>query len=76
MCDLVVDRGSRLILVEAKSGSTVAPRFVSGMRTLGDALEKSELTVERRLVYGGDLRHQRGGTEIVPWDRMLEIAWD
>ncbi|WP_420464153.1 ATP-binding protein [Candidatus Palauibacter sp.] len=74
--DLVVDRGSRLILVEAKSGSTVAPRFFSGMRTLGDALEKSELTVERRLVYGGDLRHQRGGTEIVPWDRMLEIAWD
>ncbi|WP_423927213.1 ATP-binding protein [Candidatus Palauibacter sp.] len=74
--DLVVDRGSRLILVEAKSGSTVAPRFFSGMRTLGEALEKSELTVERRLVYGGDLRQRRLGVEVVPWDRMLEMPWN
>ncbi len=74
--DLIVERGIRLILAEAKSGGTVAPRFFSGMRTLGTALEKAGLAVDRRLIYGGDSLHRRDGAEVIPWNRMLERAWE
>ena len=73
--DMVVDLGSRVILCEAKSGSTVTPRFFSGVRKLGAALEERGLEVERRLVYGGTLRQSRGGAEVVPWNRLHEMGW-
>ena len=74
--DLVVDLGLRLILAEAKAGGTVVPRFFSGMNRFGGSLAEGGLSVERRLVYGGDSRHARGNTEVVPWNRMLEMEWD
>ena len=74
--DLIVDRGTRLIMAEAKSGGTVAPRFFAGMRTLGESLERAGLAVDRRLIYGGDHLHRRGGADVVPWNRMLEKAWN
>ena len=74
--DLIVDRGTRLILAEAKSGGTVSGRFFSGMRTLGEALEEAGLSVERRLIYGGDVLHRRGAADILPWNRMLEKTWN
>ena len=73
--DLVADRGPGLILAEAKSGGTVTPRFFGGMQRLGRELEGAGYTVERRLVYGGDLRQSRSGTEVVPWNRLLELTW-
>ena len=73
--DLVADRGPGLILAEAKSGGTITPRFFGGMRRLGRELEGAGYTVERRLVYGGDLRLSRSGTEVVPWNRLLELTW-
>ena len=33
--DIVMEMGARTTLVEAKAGSTVTPRFFSGMRRLG-----------------------------------------
>ncbi|MYK69923.1 MAG: ATP-binding protein, partial [Gammaproteobacteria bacterium] len=73
--DLVVDRGLRLILVEAKSGTTIVPRFFAGLRGLAASLEEAEQSFEQRLVYGGDSRHRRNDTEIFPWNRMLEAEW-
>ena len=73
--DLVVEMGARLILAEAKAGGTVAPRFLAGMNRLGGDLEGAGFAVERRLVYGGDLRQSRGGAEVIPWDRLLELSW-
>ena len=73
--DLVADRGPTLILAEAKSGATITPRFFGGMRRLGRELEDAGHTVERRLVYGGDLRQARSGTEVIPWNRLLELSW-
>ncbi|MCE2398790.1 MAG: ATP-binding protein [Gemmatimonadetes bacterium] len=73
--DLVADRGSALILAEAKSGATITPRFFGGIRRLGRELEDAGYTVERRLVYGGDRRQSRSGTEVIPWNRLLELAW-
>ena len=74
--DLVVDLGLRLILAEAKSGGTIVPRFFSSLGRLGASLEEIGLKVERRLIYGGDSRYRRGGTEVVPWSRMLEVTWE
>ena len=73
--DLVVDRGSRMILAEAKSGRTVIPRFFSGLRRLAGSLDEGGLSVEQRVVYGGDCRHRRNDTEVLPWNRMLEMEW-
>ena len=73
--DLVIDQGTRLILAEAKAGSTVTPRFFGGMRRLGGELESAGFAVERRLVYGGGPRQSRGGVDVVPWDRLLELSW-
>ncbi len=74
--DLVVDLGLRVTLAEAKSGTTVVPRFFSGLRNLAGSLDKIGLSVERRLVYGGDSRYRRNDTEVVPWNRMLQLEWD
>ena len=73
--DLVLNQGTRLILAEAKSGSTVTPHFFGGMRRLAGELEGAGFAVERRLVYGGDQRQSPGGVEVVPWDRLLELSW-
>ena len=73
--DLVVDLGLRVILAETKAGATVVPGFLSGMSRLGGAVEEVGLSVERRLIYGGDSRHARDNTEVVPWNRMLEVPW-
>ena len=73
--DLVVDIGARLVLAEAKAGSTVTPRFFGGMRRLGGELESAGFAVDRRLVYGGEVRQSRGGAEVVPWNRLLELPW-
>ena len=73
--DLVVDRGPSLIIAEAKSGSTITPRFLGGMRRLGREIEDAGYAVERRLVYGGDLRRTQSGTEVIPWNRLPELTW-
>ena len=73
--DLVVDRGPRLILAEARSGTTIVPRFLTGSRGLAASLEEAGQRVEQRLVYGGDSRYRRNDTEAVPWNRMLEMEW-
>lgn len=73
--DLIVDQGMRLILAEVKSGGTVVPRFLSGVRTLGAALEKAGLAVDRRLVYGGDERHRWDDVEVLPWNQILDVPW-
>ena len=73
--DLVLNQGARLVLAEAKAGSTITPRFFGGMRRLVGELEDAGFAVERRLVYGGDQRQSRGGVEVVPWDRLLELSW-
>ena len=73
--DLVVEQGTRLVLAEAKAGSTITPRFFGGIGRLAGELEGAGLAVAKRLVYGGDQRQSRGGTEVVPWRRLLEVDW-
>ncbi len=73
--NLVVDRGTRLILAEAKSGRTVIPRFFAAMHRLAGDIEAAGFAVERRLVHGGELRQSRGRVEVISWHRLLELPW-
>lgn len=75
--DLLVEDGSRVRAVEAKSGATVAGDFLTNLRTLGERLpsEQPHLQAELRLVYGGTGGGVREGVELVPWDRVQEVEW-
>lgn len=73
--DLVIEEGARMTLVEAKAGRTVTPRFFSGLRRMAGELEGAGFAVDRRLVYGGETRQSRSGTEVIPWSRLLEVDW-
>ncbi len=71
----MIEEGARRTLVEARAGSTVTPRFFSGMRRMAVELEGAGFRVDRRLVYGGDDRQSRGATEVIPWNRLLGVDW-
>lgn len=63
--DLIIDRGSDLLPVEAKAGRTVASDALSGLsywqRLAGEASARGAL------VYAGDEGYLRDETAIVPW---------
>lgn len=73
--DIVIERGARMTLVEAKAGSTVTPRFFSGMLRMAGELEGAGFAVDGRLVYGGEARQSRGAAEVIPWNRLLDADW-
>ncbi len=75
--DLVLDATRALLLVEAKSGATVAADFFAGLDSLASLVAKTEAhrTTERVLVYGGDDARRHQQTEIVPWSKLPEVRW-
>ena len=70
--DLLVDRGTELVPIEAKSGQTVNSSFFTGLRKwqeiAGDAAGSAWL------VYGGDRRHGRENIEALPWREIEQLA--
>jgi uncharacterized protein len=75
--DVVVDGFATLMLVEAKSGATVADDFLEGVRGLDSRLAR---TRERRsrhsyVIFGGDTRQRRSDVTLLPWSRIQEPAW-
>lgn len=70
--DVLVDRGTELVPVEAKSGQTVTRDFFTALSRwhalAGDAAGRG------RLVYGGDRSENREEVEVVPWRRMGELT--
>lgn len=75
--DLVLDQGVRAVGVEAKSGKTVNREFFKGLRGLRRAVEamQPDLTLETRLVYGGDAGQRRTDTHVVPWGGIQDVGW-
>jgi hypothetical protein len=75
--DVVVETGRTLILVEAKSGATVAADFFDGLDALGTLLAPVERgrVLRKVLVYGGDRQDRIGGTQIVPWSDVPSVDW-
>ncbi|MBK8246875.1 MAG: ATP-binding protein [Gemmatimonadetes bacterium] len=75
--DLVIDAPPDVVLVEAKSGATVASDFTDGVERLAHSLEPSMPSgrMRRAVVYGGDAAQRRGATEIVPWRAIDSVDW-
>lgn len=70
--DLMEIDAGRTVLVESKSGETLAGDFFNGLRGLGDlVVESGETgTIEKRLVYGGSQSVTRSATTVVPWNSI------
>lgn len=75
--DVVVETARALLLVEAKSGATIASDFFDGLNTLGGHIARLEpaRVIEKRLVYGGDRSMRSLDTAVVSWADMPSVAW-
>jgi predicted AAA+ superfamily ATPase len=74
--DLIVEEGSRLLAVEAKSAATVASDFFSGLKRFGAGLSSGvHGTFEGRVVYGGDSAQRRSEGQVIPWNEVQDCSW-
>jgi predicted AAA+ superfamily ATPase len=75
--DVIVDDGSRIIGVEAKSAATLASDFFTTLREFNDTIrqEVQHVASETRLVYGGTEPSTRSGVRVVPWSAIQDIDW-
>lgn len=76
--DLVLDSGSRVTLVESKSGATVGSDFFQGLETLARRMERSgeERPAKRLVVYGGDTAQVRTDATAIPWSSIQGQSWE
>ena len=70
--DLVLEEGSRTVLVEVKSGKTIASDFFDGLEAVSTILGDG---AERVLVYGGDAAQLRSRGTVLPWDHVASHPW-
>lgn len=74
--DLVVERPSGNVFVEAKSAATASSSLLDGARRVrsyfGPASERCPIVV----VYGGDQPQRRGMDTMVPWRELHEFDWE
>jgi len=63
--DLVIERGERLVPVEAKSGETFASDFLDGIRYWRGLSGKNAQPAA--LVYGGETSYLREGVVVMSW---------
>ena len=75
--DCIVETGTSLLLMEAKSGATVRGEFLRPLAELSAELEERDAgrSITRRLVYGGDEYQRRTQGEVVPWRSIHELKW-
>jgi predicted AAA+ superfamily ATPase len=75
--DVLVETGRALILVEEKSGATVAGDFFNSLDTLSPRIAQLEpgRVVEKIVAYGGDRESETNGTRIVPWMNVPLVHW-
>ena len=72
--DLVIDRGNRLTLVEAKAGQTAASSVFSIARRVREVLQEIR-PCDATVVYGGDLSQKRNEVALIPWSSINEHPW-
>lgn len=75
--DIVVETGPALIMVEAKSGATVAADFFDGLEALATLIARvvPGVVVRKVVAYGGGQPGQARGTQIVPWADIPLVDW-
>lgn len=75
--DLVSGTADAAMLIEAKSGATVASDFTQSVDRLAHAVRRQShlLAVSSRVVYGGAMRQSRGDTLVLPWHEIDLMEW-
>jgi hypothetical protein len=74
--DLIVERGDGLMVVEIKSGQTVAAEFFDDLVWLaGQDLGPRPVPLTAILVYGGGQRQPRTQATVLPWTAVHEVDW-
>ncbi len=73
--DLIIERGDRLTLIEAKSSQTPTGRLLDPARRVAMTIEQAGRASERIVVYGGDQVQRRSDGRLVPWSRLHEESW-
>jgi predicted AAA+ superfamily ATPase len=70
--DLVLEKGTDLVLVEIKSSQTPSGQFFNVFERFAATLEGQETPriTGRVVVYGGEESQQRGRGEILPWREL------
>ena len=72
--DLVIERGNRFTIIEAKAGQTPSSDMFGAARRIGAVLSAtgpSELIV----AYGGQSRQMRRDGILLPWNEIHEQSW-
>jgi hypothetical protein len=75
--DLVLERGTDLVLVEAKSAQTPSGQLVSAFERFAAALDKpaAPRVAGRVVVYGGDESQKRSQGQILSWREIDAFDW-
>lgn len=76
--DLVIESPRRILLVEMKSGATVAKDFTSALDRLASLVGRrgEERPLELRLVFGGTEAPPSGETKLIPWSQLHDHSWE
>jgi len=72
--DLVIEGGSRRILVEAKAGQTVTADMLASARRIQGDLEPT-LPSQVVVAYAGQARQSRQEALLLPWDELDRESW-
>ncbi|MEX2466260.1 MAG: ATP-binding protein [Gemmatimonadota bacterium] len=75
--DLLVEGTRHIIGVEVKSGATITPEFLQGLRGLPDLTRHGGggRSAVARLVYAGDIAQERTGVHVLPWSDVQGVDW-
>jgi predicted AAA+ superfamily ATPase len=70
--DFIEPLADRTLLVEAKSGETVASDYFQAMNALEKLLSGrgADEKIEKQLVYGGGEASVRSGVQVLPWNTL------
>ena len=73
----MVEAARALILVEAKSGATVADDFFAGLDSSAKLVARVEpqRITQKVLIYGGEGGRVVNGTQVVPWSKIQSVVW-
>jgi len=76
--DLVVETPSRLLVVEAKAGSTPSGDMFDSARRVARILTRGKIAagaITPLVVYGGDTTQQRSHGTLLPWLEIDDYDW-
>ena len=74
--DLVLSDAQSVMLIEAKSGATIASDFTHAVDRLAQGVRQRDpqRAISTRVVYGGTTRQSRGDTQLLPWHEIDQLS--